>query len=330
MSAVPVQVLCHYKAADRIETAVRARFDTAVQLVRWNPETGLELDGAPVEPGAIQPRVAWFSGDALGGETQHAISSLVAGLPSIEWVQSANAGLDHPGYAPLVERGIRFSKSSAQSIPIAEYVLAYALEHVQDLKTRRDAQAAGEWRAHRFGELWRSTWLIVGYGHIGRNVAKRAKAFDCHTIVARHSPRADEFTDEAIGQEQILSRLPEADFIVLACPATAATEGMVNAAFIEACRDTAVLINVARGALVDEQALLAGLDRGQPARAVLDVFATEPLPSDSPMWQHPRVTVTAHTSNAGSGTRPRGDTLFLTNLERFLAGQEPTDVVRFD
>lgn len=330
MPAEPVQVLCHHKAADRIEAAVQERFGNSVQLVRWHPERGLSLNGEPVGPADIQPVAAWFSGDALGGATQHAISALVGELPSINWVQSANAGLDHPGYAPLAARGIRFSKSSAQSIPIAEYVLAYALEHVQDLAFRREAEAGQAWRTHRFRELWHSTWLIVGYGHIGRNVAKRAKAFDCRTIVARQSAQADEFIDEVIGQDEIVARLPEADFIVLACPATAATEGMVDAAFIDACSESAVLINVARGALIDERALLKGLDSGSPARAVLDVFETEPLPSDSPMWQHPRVTVTAHTSNAGSGTRPRGDTLFLTNLERLLAGQEPLDLVRFD
>jgi phosphoglycerate dehydrogenase-like enzyme len=325
---VAQQVLMFHKAYARIAEALSTRV-AEVEAVLWDTDGSLTLDGKAVSAADVAPVAAWFSGDVLGGPALGQIAQTVSMLPSIRWIQSANAGLDHPAYANLKGRDIRFSKSSAQSIPIAEYTLAYALEHVQDLAVRRAAQAQGRWQTHRFDELWRSNWLIVGYGHIGRNVAIRAKAFDCHTVVVRQSPHADEYADEVISMDRMAQFLPAADVIVLACPATDATRGMVSTDFLAALKPSALLVNVARGALVDEAALLESLDQGRPARAVLDVFEKEPLPSASPLWSHPRVTVTAHTSNAGSGTRGRGDELFLSNLERFLRDETPTDLVDF-
>lgn len=323
------QILLFHKAYERITDALNEHFDGTIDPVLWHSDSTLVHQGETVQPNNVAPVAAWFSADVLDSQSFAAISATVAQLPSIRWIQTAHAGLDHPVYADLSTRGIQFSKSSAQSIPIAEYVMSYALEHVQNLGLRRDAQRQGRWQAHRFGELWHSTWLIVGYGHIGRNVAKRAKAFDCHTLIVRQSAQGDDYADEVISLAQIAEHIPRADVIVLACPATAATSGLVDSAFLAALKENALLINVARGALIDEVALLASLEQARPARAVLDVFATEPLPEDHPFWQHPRVTITAHTSNAGSSTRARGDALFLSNLQRFLAGEEPTDLVRF-
>ena len=321
------QILLFHQAYERIADALRERFDPPIDPVLWDLDGTLIHRGKTVVPVDVQPVAAWFSADLLGGSSLSAIAATVAELPSIRWVQSANAGLDAPAYKALFQRGIRFSKSGAQSIPIAEYVLTYALEHAQDLALRRAAQAGRHWQPHRFSELWHSTWLIVGYGHIGRNVAKRAKAFDAHTVIVRPSLGGDEYADTVIPPEKLYDHLPSADVIVLACPATEATRGLVNQVFLSHVQDSALLINVARGALIDDAALLASLDQGRPARAVLDVFAVEPLPTDHAFWIHPKVTVTAHISNAGSGTRPRGDELFLSNLQRFLAGQPPTDLV---
>ncbi|MBT6272939.1 MAG: D-2-hydroxyacid dehydrogenase [Chromatiales bacterium] len=321
-----VQVLMLEKCHARIAAALSERVPDA-DVVTWNTDGVLKFRGEVATAGDIEPAVAWASGELLATGKITEYTDVVAALGSVQWLQTAHAGLDHPAYKKMAASGIRFSKSSAQSIPIAEYALAYALDHVQDLGNRRAWQAQSDWKAHQFGELWGATWLIVGYGHIGRNVAKRAKSFDCRTIIVRQSLTRDEFADEVIGLADIHARVPEADFVVLACPATEETRGVVDAAFLSAMKPEALLINVARGSLIDETALLASLDAGIPAKAVLDVFETEPLPKDSELWRHPRVIVTAHTSNAGSGTRGRGDELFLSNLERFMAGEEPSDLV---
>lgn len=320
------EVLIYAGAFARIEAAFKARVP-GVQALLWHDDQTVTRDGVTVSSDEIQPVVAWMSGDVLGGRLQRAISETIASLPSIRWVQTANAGLDNPAYLLMAGRGIRFSKSGAQSIPIAEYVLTYALNHVQNVKFREQMEADKQWRTHLFGELWHSRWLIFGYGHIGRHVARRAQAFDAQVTVVRQSGAPADYADAVVSMQDMPAALSESDFVVLACPATEQTIGMVDARFISGMKQGSAIINVARGSLIDEQALLAGLADERPAYAALDVFQSEPLPEDSPLWEHPHVTVTAHTSNAGRGTRPRGDELFLSNLELFLAGEEPTDLV---
>ena len=116
--------------------------------------------------------------------------------------------------------------------------------------------------------------------------------------------------------------LPAADVIVLACSLNAETRGMADAAFFGAVKEGAILVNIARGALIDDAAMIAALDKGRLATAILDVFHEEPLPPANPLWSHPKVRVTSHTSFAGSGVRGRWDRLFLDNISRFVKGEK--------
>jgi phosphoglycerate dehydrogenase-like enzyme len=321
-----VDVLIHEASYERIAQALRERCPQ-VRAVTWHSDGSMSVGRQSIAAGDTSPRAGWISVDVLGAKLMDEYTQALCASGSIEWIQTINAGLDFPGYAQLAEHGITISKSGAQSIPIAEYVLAYALEHTQKFDERRAGEASKTWAPHRFGELWHANWVIVGYGHIGRNVAKRAKAFDSHITVIRRTQATDEFIDVNAPPQAILEHLPTADFVVLACPATDETRGMANAEFFAAMKPGSLLVNIARGALVDEETLMAGLDAGRPGRAVLDVFNEEPLPQSSALWTHPGVTITAHISNAGSGTRERGDELFLSNLERFLDGSGPLDPV---
>jgi len=168
----------------------------------------------------------------------------------------------------------------------------------------------------------------VGVGAIGGAVAERARAFGTTVLGVRCSPDGTEPVDELHPPEALPDLLPRADVVVLSLPATADTTGLVDDAFLAAMRPDAVLVNVARGAIVDEAALLRALDAGRPDFAVLDVVGTEPLPADSPLWAHEKVVVTPHSSSGGDGRFARGADLFAENLRRYTAGEPLLHEVR--
>jgi len=149
----------------------------------------------------------------------------------------------------------------------------------------------------------------------------------------RRNPAADPSADRIAAQADLPGLLPDADVVVLACPLTAETRHMADAAFFGAMKPGSIFVNVGRGGLVNEPALLAALDRGVPEHAVLDVFEAEPQPADGPFWAHPRVTMTPHSSGMSAGNAARNDALFLDNLKRFVAGEplrnlaDPKDVL---
>ena len=293
-----------------------------VRLLRLQTDKRvLDPDGQEVADDDIRPEVAWGSADQFDEGTARRFFGLVLRAPSLRWLQSAAAGLDAPVFAMILDRGIRLTSAHVNSIPIAEWVLASVLDHYQDPAAWRVGQADRAWRPRRFREVHGSTWIVVGMGGIGRAVAVRARAFGAEVIGVRRMPRGDEPVDEMVGVAELDAALSRADVVVLATPATAEARGMVDDAFLGRLRPGSVLVNVGRGALVDEDALLRALDRGVPERAILDVFATEPLPADSPFWDHPRVWVTPHSSAGGLGSLERGAELFLDNLGRYVRGE---------
>ena len=168
---------------------------------------------------------------------------------------------------------------------------------------------------------------MIGLGTIGIEVAERARAFGAHVIGARRTPQGGEPVDELVTPEQVREALSRADVVVLAVPATQDTVGMVDERFLAQMRPGSVLVNVARGSLVDEGALLGALDRGAPEAALLDVTATEPLPPESLLWTHPRVVLTPHTSALGEGRHARAAGIFLANLASYLADEPLVNVV---
>lgn len=278
---------------------------------------------AELDPASVDPDIAWASTDLLTDEQGPLRPFMISLLKSsrTRWVQCGAAGLDHPVWRQLVDKGIRISRSDATAVAVAEYVLMAALESCHPVQARRDAQARHAWERLPFRELGGTAWLILGMGPIGRAVARRADAFGAHLTGVRRTPRGDEPVQRTVAPDDVEDVLPGADVVVLAMPETEATRGLVDDSFVAAMKPGALLINVARGGLVDEAALLSGLDAGTPGTAVLDVFASEPLPEHSPFWDHPRVRVTAHCAAYSDGTRRRGAELFADNLRRYRAGE---------
>jgi phosphoglycerate dehydrogenase-like enzyme len=247
--------------------------------------------------------------------------------PNLKWIQSSAAGYEHPIFGEFVKKGAILSTNHSQSVGISEYVLATVLDHFQRGPERRASQADAKWNRLSFREIMKTNWLVIGFGGIGQDVAKRARAFGAHVTGVRRSKGTHEYADTMIGLDDIPSHLPKADVVVLSIPMSKATADLANAKFFASMKKDAVLVNVGRGGLVDEDALHAALDKGTPEFAILDVFKTEPLPSDSWIYKHPRIFMTPHASPDGTGLEARGGEVFVENLRRYLKGELLNNVV---
>lgn len=281
----------------------------------------LHFDGATKSPADVDVDYLWLT-NALPGDMPFARAFEIAlEFRSVDLLQTFNAGLDYPFYARIAARGVRICNSSAQAVAISEYVMAQVLSITHPVAAQRTLQAERTWKITPFRELSRTRWLILGFGHIGKAIAARVCPFGAPIDVVRRRAEPSDLCDR-VGTMADLGRfLPEADVVVLACSLNDETRGFAGDGFFSAMREDSILVNIGRGGLIDDRALLAALDRGRPATAVLDVFTTEPLPADNPLWAHPRVRMTSHTSFAGSGVRGRWDALFLDNIRRYVKGE---------
>ena len=280
-------------------------------------EDGFEIDGRSVPPGRVEADYVWLS--AHLPDRQAAFRTVLA-MQRVGVLQTFNAGLDDPFYAEAAARGIRICNSSAQGVAIAEYTIGQVMAVLQPIALQRQQQAERVWKITRYREISQTRWLIVGYGPIGQALAHRVKAFGAHVSVVRRTPQTGGNVDEAGTLADLPRLLAGADVVVLAAPLNAKTRGLAGPEFFAAVKPGAILVNVARGGLVDDTALIAALDAGQVAVAILDVFDTEPLPADDPLWGHPGIRLTPHTSFAGDGVQSRWDALFLDNIQRFVRG----------
>ncbi|MBI1182273.1 MAG: hypothetical protein GC201_17155 [Alphaproteobacteria bacterium] len=301
---------------------VKDRLPAQVAPLLIHPDERLTLEGRPVAPEDASFEIAWASTDLYVTGPSRFAFGLLTRAKGMKWFQSGAAGFDHPIFGKVAATGTMMTRSDAQGVAIAEYVLARVLETFQDAAGRRAKQAAHEWERHPFRDVWGTTWLVIGYGAIGREIGIRARAFGARVIGVRRNPSADDPADEMITPDRIAEVLPRVDVVAIAAPHSDATNKLVDAGFLAAMKPDSVLVNIARGRLVDEPALLAALDAGKPATAILDVFEKEPLPSDSRFWDHPRVLLSAHCAADSPMNIRRGDEVFLGNLSRYLNGEK--------
>jgi phosphoglycerate dehydrogenase-like enzyme len=304
----------------RVAAALEPLLDR-VELAVVDSEGRITCDGEALDPDTAQPDWGWLSADATFGGGARALFLGLLKSDKLSWVHTAAAGLDNPVWRQLVDKGAVLTTGHGQAISIAEYVMGEVLSHFQRLPERRAEQAARRWTRLPFREIAGTTWLIVGFGAIGQGVAERARGFGAEIIGVRRSGGEHPLASRMAKLENVRTLLPEADVVVLSAPLNDATRNMADAGFFAAMKPASVLVNVGRGGLVDEAALLSALDLGIPEFVILDVFQTEPLPEDSPFWTHPKVALNPHASAFGSGQSPRNDALFLENLRRRLAGE---------
>lgn len=263
------------------------------------------------------PSIAYAGPDlALNGIAAFLDSLLKA--EGLAWLQTCAAGVEEPVYAKLAAQEVTVTNNHATASAIAEYVMAVSLDYLQRGAERRAAAGAGEWRRLFFREARGSKWFIVGLGAIGREVATKARAFGAHVTAVRRDGLPDADADRVTSYDRFPALVEEADVIVLAAALGSETRHLVNDALLSRLAPgRTLLVNVARGPIVDEEALRRGLMESRPDAACLDVFDVEPLPAGSWLWTHPRVAVTAHAAALGSGVVSRSDDLFLENLLRY-------------
>jgi phosphoglycerate dehydrogenase-like enzyme len=261
----------------------------------------------------------------------------LSGVPALRWLQVRSAGVDHLLADPPWGRGLLVTNSRGVfAVPIGEYVTGMVLRIHQPTTTWTADQAAHHWPASEPPtlEMVRDRRAVIaGYGAIGREVARQLSALGMRIVAVKPRPgiRHDSgygvpgtgdpdgsIPERIVGDGELAEVCREADVLILTMPLTEASRGIVGAAVIDALPAHAWLINVARGALVDEPVLLEALRTGRLAGAVLDVFGQEPLPADSPWWDQPNVVITPHVS----GTSARYfDELLVENLRRYVAGE---------
>jgi phosphoglycerate dehydrogenase-like enzyme len=312
--------LFYQPSFERLRERIHAAAPT-LDVALYDEDGRIHYQGREVTPEDLRPEYFWIHGELFKSARLPDYFHLMLHAPSATWLHTINTGLDQLPYLPLLDKGMRLTNNHAQAISIAEYVLGQVLAHYQDVADFRLKQQQQSWKPRGFREISGTRWLLVGFGHIGQAIAQRAKAFGASVTAVRRSMDAAGLADHVVPLAQLGEVLPDADVVVLACASNAATRHLVDAEFLSAMKPGSVLVNIARGDLVVEDALQQALDRGTPELAILDVFEQEPLPRDAWPWTHPRVRLTPHTSNAGSGMRTRSEAVFIENLRRISNGE---------
>lgn len=302
---------------EQIRAVLAPQIPAGVSAVWVSAEGG--FDGSPEGAAAY---FRWWTGRPI-------LEKVLAAAPAVRWLHTPSAGVDHLLIPPVLERDITLTNSAGvHAIPIAEFVLAYLLSHAKRLPAYAAAQAEARWdREAEPGELYERTMFILGAGGIGQAIAERAAAFGMRVWGSRRSPRPTLGLERVVGTGEWRALLPEVDYLVVAAPLTEETRGIVDAAALAALRPGAYLVNIARGQLVQEPALIAALESGRLAGAALDTFDVEPLPAESPLWRLPGVTITPHATAHSPRMRERQIALFVENLRRFRNGEPLLNVV---
>ncbi len=296
-------------------------------VVPDDPEARVDADAC------TRIELAYFSGDVFP-ERSRAFFAAALNAPALRWLQVFNAGVDHPVFQRFVEKGVRLTTAAGSSAePIAQTAFAGLLMLARGFPHWLDAQARGAWEPTPLSnvpaDLRGQTLLVFGLGAIGSELARLARAFGLRVIGVRRSPAAGgEPVDELHPPERLRDLLPRADWLALACALTDETRSAIDAAALALLPRGARVLNVSRGGVVDELALIAALREGRLAGAYLDVFAEEPLPRESPLWTLPNVIVTPHNSSVSRGNEQRAADIFLRNLVRYGRGERLANEVR--
>jgi phosphoglycerate dehydrogenase-like enzyme len=283
-----------------------------------------------VTPDEGDADLAFVSRDVTGLSTKHETLPLtqrfydaMAHSPRLRWAHVHSAGADRDIYLRLQARGVALTTSPGTNAHVvAQSVLAAVLSLARRFPLLREAQGRHQWQpliqSGLPPDLGGQHATVVGWGSVGQHVARYLDVFGVRTTVVRHRHTQEGCDGPVVTYGEIDSVLPGTDWLILACPLTTQTRGLIGAQQLGLLPRSAHVINVARGAVIDEHALAAALRGGQLAGGYLDVFEHEPLPAGSPLWDLPNTLVTPHSAGFSAGNEARVDDVFLGHLRDWL------------
>lgn len=316
MDSLP-RVLLHHDRTAGLAAALSARVP-GIPLAECNDYPGL-----PAAVSGFRPDVVYsvrFAGSA--GFPRDALF----GPDGPKWVANGGAGTDHFGTWDPAQTTVTNAAGVAAAM-MAEYVIGTFLHFSLDIPGLQADKQRRAWRAREVRPLKGGSLVIVGLGQTGQAIAALARSFGMHVAGTRARPRPMENVDEVAAPEALHQLLAGADFIAVSTPLTAATRGLIGAAEFAAMKPGALFADVSRGGVVDQMALAKALRDGRLAGAASDVFETEPLPPDSPLWAEPNLLVSPHCSSVYEGWEDASFDLFLDNLDRWMRSEPLRNVV---
>ncbi len=298
-------------------------------------ELALLAPNVAVVAGLTREQALERAGEAHAIDARYATPEFIASAPNLRWIQALSAGVDrYLNLAELLEQRsiVLTNMQGAYGPAIADHVFAMLLALSRDLRFYSEQQAQARWtRGNPDGQpfaLEGLTMLVVGLGGIGTDVAERAHGFGMRVIATRRSDDGGPAFVEHVGKpEELLTLLPRADVVAICVPLTPQTERMFDAQAFAAMKPGAIVVNIARGKVVDTEALLAALESGRLRGACLDVTEPEPLPADHPLWRAKGVLITPHVAADSKLSEDRAWTLLRENVRRFGAGEPLYNVV---
>ena len=242
--------------------------------------------------------------------------------PELRWVQLCSTGFSDNITPQVLDGSVTLTNAPGiHTVPIAESVITAMLDHAKRLKQRRIDQAEHYWNQLKCDELYKRTVLIIGLGNIGKRTAKLCNAFDMKVIGTKRRVEPVKNVDHVFPVSELIEYLPEADYIVIAAPLTPETRYMLGEPEFRAMKKSAYYINLGRGAVADELALIKALEENWIEGAYLDALEVEPLPKDHPLWDMENVLLVLHDSHSSPYIGDRIVDIFCANLERYVEGE---------
>jgi phosphoglycerate dehydrogenase-like enzyme len=310
-----------------ISDTVWERRATEILAIAPNTQPIIYVGDEPVADDLLPTiDIAFFSSDVWPDRMRGlAISVLKAN--QLKWMHTFSAGVDSPFFIDLIEKGVTLTNSSgAAASPIAQTAILYMLALSRNVRAWFEHQDNKEWQRHEFTELDGSRLAVIGMGPIGAEIARLGVALNMQVEGIRRSPKGNE-PCPTFSFDHLSDVLGRADWVALALPLTPDTQNLFDQQQFARMKPGAHFINVGRGELVDETALIQALNSQHLAGAALDVFATEPLPEDSPLWSMKNVLITPHSSGATTQSGLRAEEIFVRNFALFVQNEQMHNVV---